>query len=448
MTSVFGQTTNWNELSKDQQIALLERPALADSSKLSDTVATIIAQVRSQGDVVLKELAAKFDKVTLENLQVSQAAIDNAVNEISPEVKDAIELAHRQVHAFHLAQKPKDIRVETTPGVVCELRSQPINEVGLYIPGGTAPLPSTVIMTATPAKIAGCKRVIMITPPDENGGVTPEIRYAAKVCGVDALYISGGAQAIAALAYGTESIAPVDKIFGPGNSFVTEAKQQVSQDAKGAAIDMPAGPSEVLVIADKNADPDYVAADLLSQAEHGKDSQVILLTDSVEQAQAVEAATQQQLALLPRQEIAAAALSHSRIIIVNDIAQACEVSNMYAPEHLIVQTDNARQLLPFLENAGSIFLGAYTPESAGDYASGTNHVLPTYGYTKAYSSLNLSSFMKQFTVQELTQAGLNTIGPAIMALAKAESLDAHKNAVGIRLNKQQVLDPTKNDQVN
>lgn len=439
MTSVFGQVTNWNELSTEQQTALLERPALADSSKLASIVSDIITRVRNEGDAVLKELAAKFDNVDLADLKVSQADIDKSESEITPEVKDAIELAHRQVHAFHLAQTPQDIRVETTPGVVCELRSQAINEVGLYIPGGTAPLPSTVIMTATPAKIAGCKRVIMITPPDDKGGVTPEIRYAAKVCGVDELYISGGAQAIAALAYGTETIAGVDKIFGPGNSFVTEAKQQVSQDAKGAAIDMPAGPSEVLVIADKNADADYVAADLLSQAEHGTDSQVILLTNSIEQANAVEKATAQQLALLPRQEIAAAALSHSRIIIISDIDQACEVSNLYAPEHLIVQTDNARDLLPQLENAGSIFLGAFTPESAGDYASGTNHVLPTYGYTKAYSSLNLSSFMKQYTVQELTESGLNAIGPAIMALADAESLDAHKNAVGIRLDKAKVL---------
>lgn len=294
-------------------------------------------------------------------------------------------------------------------------------------------------MLATPARISGCKRLVLITPPAKDGKVTPEIRYAAKVCGVDELYISGGAQAIAALAYGTESIAKVDKIFGPGNSFVTEAKQQVSQDAKGAAIDMPAGPSEVLVIADDNADADYVAADLLSQAEHGKDSQVILLVTSEQQAIACAKAVEIQVALLPRQEIARAALSHSRIIIVEDIKQAIAVSNQYAPEHLIVQTDDARALLPELENAGSIFLGAYSPESAGDYASGTNHVLPTYGYTKAYSSLSLADFSKRFTVQELSESGLQAIGPAIMHLANAEGLDAHKNAVAIRLDKSSVL---------
>ncbi|WP_111977201.1 histidinol dehydrogenase [Algibacillus agarilyticus] len=439
MSNVFGQTQNWANLSEAEQTALLARPALADSSSLATIVRDIIARVRAEGDSVLIELAEKFDGVKLDNLRVSQHDIDNAINEISTEVKDAIELAHRQVHAFHAAQIPQPIKVETIPGVVCELRSQAINEVGLYVPGGTAPLPSTVIMTATPAKIAGCKRVAMFTPPNAEGKVTPEIRYAAKVCGVDELYISGGAQAIAALAYGTNSIKKVDKIYGPGNSFVTEAKQQVSQDALGAAIDMPAGPSEVLVLADALADADYVAADLLSQAEHGADSQVILITNSAQQATAVELATQQQLNLLPRKAIATEALKHSRIIIVESIEQGISVSNQYAPEHLIVQTENARDLLPQFENAGSIFIGAFTPESAGDYASGTNHVLPTYGYTRAYSSLNLSSYMKQFTVQELTESGLNAIGPAIMALANAEGLDAHKNAVKIRLDKQAVL---------
>ncbi len=439
MSNVFGQTLVWNELDQNQQTELLQRPALGDSQKLSGIVSGIISQVREQGDKTLVELAEKFDGVKLSSLQVSQADIDAAADELSNEVKHAIELAHKHVKAFHEAQIPSDVRVETSPGVVCELLTQAINNVGLYIPGGTAPLPSTVIMTATPAKIAGCKRIVLITPPNKEGGVTAEIRYAAKVCGVSELFISGGAQAIAALAYGTQSIPKVDKIFGPGNSFVTEAKQQVSLDPFGSAIDMPAGPSEVLVIADENADPDYIAADLLSQAEHGVDSQVILVTNSAEQAKATTAATAQQLALLPRQEIAAEALSHSRIFVVDDIAQAIAVSNLYAPEHLIVQTDDARGLLPQLENAGSIFLGAYSPESAGDYASGTNHVLPTYGYTKAYSSLNLSDFSRRYTVQELDETGLKAIGPAVMHLAAAEGLDAHKNAVGIRLDKDAVL---------
>ncbi|NTS78760.1 histidinol dehydrogenase [Catenovulum sp. SM1970] len=439
MSTVFGQTLVWDTLDASQQAQLLQRPALGDSESLTALVADIIKQVRDQGDQVLVDLASKFDGVELASLRVSQDEINASEKEVSLEVKHAIDLAHAQVKSFHEAQKPQNVRVETTPGVVCELMTQPIPEVGLYVPGGTAPLPSTVIMTATPARIAGCERLVLMTPPNKEGKVTPEIRYAAKVCGVDELYISGGAQAIAALAYGTESIKKVDKIFGPGNSFVTEAKQQVSQDAFGAAIDMPAGPSEVLVIADENADADYVAADLLSQAEHGKDSQVILVTNSEQLAQATEQATIAQLKLLPRKEIAEAALSHSRIFVVDNIEQAIDVSNQYAPEHLIVQTDNARALLPKLKNAGSIFLGAFSPESAGDYASGTNHVLPTYGYTKAYSSLNLSDFSRRYTVQELNQSGLEAIGPAIMHLAAAEGLDAHRNAVGIRLNKAGTL---------
>lgn len=429
------QTLIWNQLSESEQQNVLARPALGDSQQLKSTVSSIIEQVREHGDQALKSLAQKFDGITLETLKVDQAAIDSAEQELSETVKAAIDLAHGQIKRFHEAQKTSVLTVETSPGVVCELHTQPIEAVGLYIPGGTAPLPSTVLMLATPARIAGCKRLVLMTPPGKNGEIKAEIRYAAKVCGVDEIYLSGGAQAIAALAYGTQSINKVNKIFGPGNSFVTEAKQQVSQDHAGAAIDMPAGPSEVLVIADDQADADFVAADLLSQAEHGKDSQVILVTSSAAQAKACEAAVKRQVTQLPREEIASAALSHSRIIVTDSIEQSIAVSNLYAPEHLIVQTQNARALLPQLENAGSIFLGAWSPESAGDYASGTNHVLPTYGYTKTYSSLSLADFSKRYTVQELTESGLNSIGPAIMALAEAESLQAHSNAVGIRLQK-------------
>ncbi|WP_017445262.1 histidinol dehydrogenase [Gayadomonas joobiniege] len=429
------QTLIWNQLSQSEQQAVLARPALGDSQQLKNTVSGIIQQVKEQGDAALFELAQKFDGLDLTSLKVEQAAIDNAADELSAEVKSAIDLAHGQIKRFHDAQKTQTLTVETSPGVVCELHTQPIEAVGLYIPGGTAPLPSTVLMLATPARIAGCKRLVLMTPPGKEGQIKAEIRYAAKVCGVDEIYLSGGAQAIAALAYGTESIKKVNKIFGPGNSFVTEAKQQVSQDHAGAAIDMPAGPSEVLVIADDKADPDFVAADLLSQAEHGKDSQVILVTDSQAQANACQQAVEKQLAQLPRKDIASGALSHSRVIITESLEESVTVSNLYAPEHLIVQTENARALLPKLENAGSIFLGAWSPESAGDYASGTNHVLPTYGYTKTYSSLSLADFSKRYTVQELTEEGLNSIGPAIMALAEAESLQAHSNAVGVRLQK-------------
>ncbi|KMT66574.1 histidinol dehydrogenase [Catenovulum maritimum] len=428
------QTLVWQSLSPEQQASVLQRPALGDSAKLSELVKDIISQVRQDGDQAIFELTKKFDGLDLADLRVSKAEIDNSENELGDNIKAAIELAHKQVKVFHEAQKQDVIKVETTPGVICELHNQPIEAVGLYIPGGTAPLPSTVLMLSTPARIAGCKRLVLATPPGKDGKIKAEIRYAAKICGVDEIYMVGGAQAIAALAYGTQSIKKVNKIFGPGNSFVTEAKQQVSQDHMGAAIDMPAGPSEVLVIADEQANPEFVAADLLSQAEHGKDSQVILLTTSQAQAQACAQAVEKQLKQLPREEIAAGALSHSRIIITESIDQAIEVSNEYAPEHLIVQTEDARALLPRLENAGSIFLGAYSPESAGDYASGTNHVLPTYGYTKTYSSLTLADFSKRFTVQELTKQGLEAIGPAIMDLAAAESLDAHKNAVAVRLN--------------
>lgn len=423
----------WNSLTATQQQAALARPALADEQALRDTVAGILRDVEQNGDATLKALTARFEGVTLDSLALPQSELDSAEAELRSEVKQAIELAYVNIRAFHSAQMPQDIRVETRPGVVCELKHAPLDAVGLYIPGGTAPLPSTVLMLGTTAQVAGCARKVLCTPIGKNGRIAAEIRYAAKLCGISEIYLVGGAQAIAAMAFGTESIAKVDKIFGPGNSYVTEAKQQVSQRADGAAIDMPAGPSEVLVLADSEANPVFVAADLLSQAEHGSDSQAILVCDSEALIAQVKAEVDKQLATLSRREIAAQSMANSRYILTDSLQESIAVSNAYAPEHLIVQTRDARSLLGQLKNAGSVFLGAWSPESAGDYASGTNHVLPTYGYAKNYSSLGLMDFMRRYTVQELTEQGLKNIGPAIMALANAEGLDAHLQAVAKRM---------------
>lgn len=423
----------WNSLTATQQQAALARPALADEQALRDTVAGILRDVEQNGDATLKALTARFEGVTLDSLALPQSELDSAEAELRSEVKQAIELAYDNIRAFHSAQMPQDIRVETRPGVVCELKHAPLDAVGLYIPGGTAPLPSTVLMLGTTAQVAGCARKVLCTPVGKNGRIAAEIRYAAKLCGISEIYLVGGAQAIAAMAFGTESIAKVDKIFGPGNSYVTEAKQQVSQRADGAAIDMPAGPSEVLVLADSEANPVFVAADLLSQAEHGSDSQAILVCDSEALITRVKAEVDKQLATLSRREIAAQSMANSRYILTDSLQESIAVSNAYAPEHLIVQTRDARSLLGQLKNAGSVFLGAWSPESAGDYASGTNHVLPTYGYAKNYSSLGLMDFMRRYTVQELTEQGLKNIGPAIMALANAEGLDAHLQAVAKRM---------------
>ncbi|MFC6439452.1 histidinol dehydrogenase [Bowmanella sp. JS7-9] len=423
----------WNSLTATQQQAALARPALAEEQALRDTVAGILRNVEQNGDVTLKALTARFEGVTLDSLALPQSELDSAEAELRSEVKQAIELAYDNIRAFHSAQMPQDIRVETRPGVVCELKHAPLDAVGLYIPGGTAPLPSTVLMLGTTAQVAGCARKVLCTPVGNNGRIAAEIRYAAKLCGISEIYLVGGAQAIAAMAFGTESIAKVDKIFGPGNSYVTEAKQQVSQRADGAAIDMPAGPSEVLVLADSGANPVFVAADLLSQAEHGSDSQAILVCNSEALIAQVKAEVDKQLATLSRREIAAQSMANSRYILTDSLQESIAVSNAYAPEHLIVQTRDARSLLGQLKNAGSVFLGAWSPESAGDYASGTNHVLPTYGYAKNYSSLGLMDFMRRYTVQELTEQGLKNIGPAIMALANAEGLDAHLQAVAKRM---------------
>lgn len=425
------RTVVWQSLSESQQDSVLERPAITEGANITAIVSDVIAKVRNEGDAALKELTEKFDRVTPESIRVSSDEIEEASARLTPEMKQALEQAYSNIAKFHEAQKPQPIKVETQPGVVCEQVTRAINTVGLYIPGGSAPLPSTVLMLGVPAQIAGCRKVVLCSPPP----IADEILYVAKLCKIDEVYNVGGGQAVAAMAYGTESVAKVDKIFGPGNAFVTEAKRQVSNDFRGAAIDMPAGPSEVLVIADETADADFIAADLLSQAEHGPDSQVVLVTPSPVVADQVTEAVQKQLKELSRASIAQQALASSLIIIAESITQAIAISNFYGPEHLIVQTKNPRELLPLLDNAGSIFLGDWSPESAGDYASGTNHVLPTYGYTKTYSSLGLADFSKRMTVQELTADGLKGLAPTVVTMAEAEGLDAHKRAVTIRVEK-------------
>lgn len=371
----FNTIIDWNGCSADQQQQLLTRPAISASDSISKTVTEILNNVKANGDAALREYSAKFDKTTVAALQVSEAEIAAAGERLSDELKQAMAVAVKNIETFHNAQQLQAVDVETLPGVRCQQVTRPIASVGLYIPGGSAPLFSTVLMLATPARIAGCQQVVLCSPPP----IADEILYAAQLCGVKTIFNVGGAQAIAALALGTESVPKVDKIFGPGNAYVTEAKRQVSQRLDGAAIDMPAGPSEVLVIADSGANPDFVASDLLSQAEHGPDSQVILLTPDADMGSRVAEAVERQLAALPRAETARVALSASRIIVARDLAQCVAISNLYGPEHLIIQTRQARELVDSITSAGSVFLGDWSPESAGDYASGTNHVLPTYG---------------------------------------------------------------------
>ncbi|EKO3843554.1 histidinol dehydrogenase [Vibrio harveyi] len=425
------RTVVWQSLSETQQDSILERPAITEGANITAAVSEVIAKVRKEGDAALLELTEKFDRVQPESIRVSTQEIDEASARLSEKMKNALEQAYENIAKFHKAQKPQPIKVETQPGVVCEQVTRPIQKVGLYIPGGSAPLPSTVLMLGVPAKIAGCRKVVLCSPPP----IADEILYVAKLCGIDEVYNVGGGQAVAAMAYGTETVSKVDKIFGPGNAYVTEAKRQVSNDFRGAAIDMPAGPSEVLVIADETADPDFIAADLLSQAEHGPDSQVVLVTPSPVLADQVTDAVQRQLKELSRADIAEQALASSLIIIAESLTQSVSISNYYGPEHLIVQTKNPRELLPLLDNAGSIFLGDWSPESAGDYASGTNHVLPTYGYTRTYSSLGLADFSKRMTIQELSADGLKNLAPTVVTMAEAEGLDAHKRAVTIRVEK-------------
>ncbi|WP_158120525.1 histidinol dehydrogenase [Vibrio metoecus] len=427
------RTVVWQSLSEAQQESILERPAITEGANITAAVAQVIAKVRSEGDAALFELTEKFDRVKPASLRVSREEMDAAAARLSETMKQALEQAYNNISKFHKAQKAQPIKVETMPGVVCEQVTRPINKVGLYIPGGSAPLPSTVLMLGVPAQIAGCRKVVLCSPPP----IADEILYVAKLCNIDEVYNLGGGQAIAAMAYGTETVTKVDKIFGPGNAYVTEAKRQVSNDFRGAAIDMPAGPSEVLVIADETADANFIAADLLSQAEHGPDSQVVLVTPSPVLADQVTDAVQQQLKVLSRASIAEKALASSLIIIAESLTQAVSISNYYGPEHLIVQTRNPRELVPLLDNAGSIFLGDWSPESVGDYASGTNHVLPTYGYTRTYSSLGLADFSKRMTVQELSADGLQLLAPTVVTMAEAEGLDAHKRAVTIRVEKLQ-----------
>lgn len=425
----------WFELDDTAKQKVLNRPNPKNNAELPDQVAAVIKAVRNTGDKALKFYTQKFDNIDTNELVLTLSHQQQAIFKLAEDRKKAIELAYQNIRKFHAAQEPKDLLIETMPGVVCELKHAPLSSVGLYVPGGSAPLPSTVLMLGVPAQLAGVPRVVLVTPPGQPAwsDIAPEIVYAAQLCGIREIYTVGGAQAIAALAYGTQSIAKVDKIYGPGNRYVTEAKQQVSRDPHGAAIDMPAGPSEVLVIADGDANPAFVASDLLSQAEHGMDSQVMLVSTSEKLLRVVENELESQLLVLPRAIIAKKALDHSRFIQVDSLEMAAEVSNRYAPEHLIIQTNQDDKLLPLLKNAASIFVGAWTPESAGDYASGTNHVLPTYGYSRNHSSLSLLDFYRRYTVQTVTAKGLQGIGPAIVTLANAEGLAAHANAVKLRL---------------
>lgn len=424
---------NWSELTVTERDALLQRPAVTGDAAIRTGTTAIIETVRRDGDAALRQFNQKFDGAAINELRVGQDEIDRAEETLSPEQLAAIDLAIDNVRRFHRAQLPSSIRVETMPGVVCERHSHPIDAVGLYVPAGTAPLPSAAIMLAVPADIAGCPVQILCTPSRPDGTADSAVIVAATRAGVRDIFKVGGAQAIAAMAYGTESIPRVCKIFGPGNAWVTCAKTLVSGDPSGAAIDMPAGPSEVLVLADGNANPEFVASDLLSQAEHGTDSQVILVTTSAQLAAKVVTEIDEQLETLSRADIAAEALGYSRILVVDSIEEAIAVSNDYAPEHLILQVAEPRSLLPQLRNAGSIFLGEWTPESVGDYCSGTNHVLPTYGFARTYSGLGVDQFMRQMTVQELSREGLENLGDAVVSLAGLEGLDAHAAAVTRRL---------------
>ena len=414
---------------KDWQ-EIIKRPVFENAS-LEKVVKKILEKVMTKGDKAVRKYTKDFDGVKLKKLTVSEKEIKTAENLLSQELKDAIKQAKSNIEKFHSSQIEETKVVETMPGINCWRKSVGIEKVGIYIPGGSAPLFSTVLMLAIPAFIAGCKEIILCTPPSKDGSINPAILYTANLCGVKKIFKAGGVQAIAGMAYGTETIPKVFKIFGPGNQYVTAAKQLIQKE--GVAIDMPAGPSEVLVLADKTAVPEFVTADLLSQAEHGSDSQVILLTTSDEVAEKVQLCIKEQLKDLPRKEIAEKALSNSKIILLNSMDEAIELSNLYAPEHLILSCENAKELTGKIISAGSVFIGNYSPESVGDYASGTNHTLPTNGYAAMYSGVSIDSFVKKITFQQLTKEGLTNIGNTVMQMADAEGLDAHKNAVAIRL---------------
>lgn len=418
----YPERSQWNDL--------LRRPTL-NTATLRETVLEVLERVRTEGDKAVIEYEEKFDHVHLDSLTVSEEEFAEAEKAVNIELKAAIMLAFNNIKKFHEAQKFESKPVNTLPGVTCWQKAVAIEKVGLYVPGGTAPLFSTVLMLATPAQIAGCKEIVLCTPPNREGKIHPAILYAAKIAGVSRVFKAGGVQAIGAMAYGTSSVPKVYKIFGPGNQYVMAAKQEVS--LHDVAIDMPAGPSEVAVLADETANPIFVASDLLSQAEHGVDSQSMLITTSATLIRAVTEEVERQLEELPRKEIAARSLEHSKLILIDNMELAVEMMNRYAPEHLIIETKNYHELAEKIVNAGSVFLGAYSPESAGDYASGTNHTLPTNGYAKAYSGVSLDSFIRKITFQEITKEGIATIGPAIEVMAANEYLDAHKNAVSVRL---------------
>ena len=415
---------------KSEWQKIVERPHL-DVSQLNETVASVLADVKQRGDEAVKGYELKFDHVDLPSLEVTKDEIAEAEKLVTKELKEAIQLAHANIKTFHESQRFRSKKVETLPGVTCWQKSVPIEKVGLYIPGGTAPLFSTVLMLATPAKIAGCKEIVLCTPPNREGKVNPAILVAAQIAGVSKIFKAGGVQAIGAMAYGTETVPKVYKIFGPGNQYVMAAKQQVSIHDVG--IDMPAGPSEVCVIADDTANAEFVAADLLSQAEHGADSQVFLITTSNKFIDEVQKELGKQLESLPRKEIAQKALENSMIVLVTDMHEAIELSNTYAPEHLVIQTENYEDVAVKVVNAGSVFLGKYACESAGDYASGTNHTLPTHGYATTYNGVNLDSYCRKVTFQHLTEEGVRQIGHAVELMAEAEQLDAHKNAMSVRI---------------
>ncbi|MBU4538279.1 MAG: histidinol dehydrogenase [Weeksellaceae bacterium] len=411
-----------------------ERPAFP-AEDLEEKVAAVLEEVRLEGDIALKRLTSVFDKVNVENIKISVAEIEKANSQVSEELKQAIAVAAINIRTFHTAQQMTEQPVETMPGIKCWRKSVAIENVGLYIPGGSAPLFSTILMLGIPALIAGCRQIVLCTPPDKDGNINPAVLYTASFLGITEIFKVGGAQAIAALAYGTETIPKADKIFGPGNQYVTKAKELVQKN--GIAIDLPAGPSEVLVIADSSADAEFVASDLLSQAEHGPDSQVVLLSDSAEFVENVKVALNEQLYFLPRASVAEKALENSFTVVLNSIRECIDFSNVYAPEHLILAVEKSEEYADKIQNAGSVFLGNYSCESAGDYASGTNHTLPTNGYARSYSGVSLDSFVKKITFQNISREGIQNIGRTIEVMAEAEQLVAHKNAVSIRLKKIQ-----------
>ncbi|MEE8495692.1 MAG: histidinol dehydrogenase [Xanthomonadales bacterium] len=424
---------HWSSLTPQDRQDLLQRP-VSRQGGLGEPVAAIIHQVRSGGDRALQELTRQLDRAEPPQLELGPTQTQMALESIEPKLDQAIQDAMSRIEAFHAADMPTNVKVETAPGLKCEVRYQALSPVGLYVPGGSAPLVSTVLMLAIPARLAGCREVIMCSPPAGNGEIPPELLAAAHLCGVDRVFCAGGAQAVAALAYGTETIPRCAKIFGPGNAWVTEAKQQVSQDPEGAAIDMPAGPSEVLVIADRDANPEFIAWDLLSQAEHGPDSQVLLVTDSAGLASAVIEKLQTLAPEMPRATILEQSLREARVILVDSLPEALQISNAYAPEHLIINTADAAALAEQVKHAGAVFIGAWTPESLGDYCAGPNHVLPTYGWARSFGALGVSDYMRRMTLQQASRSALVKVGPTAQILAAVEGLEAHRMAVSARLD--------------